>query len=283
MRSRDAAYIREMTGSDPKMSPEDIRLYMMGVHPGMAEHRRRFKHIPSEPRCKLCMVPFGGIGGAAFRVRGFGRSANPMLCSKCTVELAKNGLTGVEIPCTLLFSDVRGSTALGEKMRPTEFHAFLDRFYKLATRAIIDHDGLVDKLVGDEVIGLFFGGVSGPDHAGAGIRAALDLADRAADPKATPMGAIPVGTAVHTGDAFVGATALNGSVDDFTALGDTVNTTARLASAAGPGEVLVSSASVEAAHLAVEQDEHRVLGIRGRTEPIEVVVLRVGRPVPAAD
>ena len=81
----------------------------------------------------------------------------------------------------------------------------------------------------------------------------------------------------------IGATALDGSVDDFTALGDTVNTTARLASAAGPGEVLVSNAAAEAAHLAVDREEHRVLGIRGRTEPIEVVVLRVARPVPAAD
>ena len=274
MRLNKAAYIRYMTGSDPKMSPEDIRLYMMGVHPGFVEHRRRFKHIPSEPRCKLCLVPFGGIGGAAFRVGGFGRSSNPMLCTKCTVELAKSGLTGVEIPCTLLFSDVRGSTALGEKMRPTEFHAFLDRFYKLATRAVVDHDGLVDKLVGDEVIGLFFGGVSGPDHAGAGIRAALDLADRAADARATPMGPIPVGTAVHTGDAFVGASARDGSVDDFTAVGDTVNTTARLASAAGPGEVLVTTVSAEAAHLGIDDQERRVLELRGRSEPIEVVVLR---------
>jgi adenylate cyclase len=263
-----------MGGSNPKLTPEEIRLYMMGESPGLVEHRRLFKRIPAEPRCKLCLLPFGGIGGAAFRVRGFGRSSNPMLCNKCTVELEKNGLTGVEIPCTLLFSDVRGSTALAEKIRPTEFHAFLDRFYRLATRAVVDHDGIVDKLVGDEVIGLFFGGISGPDHAGSGIRAALDLADKAADPKATPMGPILVGTAVHTGDAFVGATGLHGSVEDFTALGDAVNTTARLASAAGPGEVLVSSASAEAAHLAVEQEVHRVLNIRGRTEPIEVVVLR---------
>ena len=75
-------------------------------------------------------------------------------------------------------------------------------------------------------------------------------------------------------EPIVGATGLHGSVEDFTALGDAVNTTARLASAAGPGEVLVSSASAEAAHLAVEQEVHRVLNIRGRTEPIEVVVLR---------
>jgi class 3 adenylate cyclase len=109
------------------------------------------------------MAPFGGLGGAAFRAAGFGRSTNPALCTKCTTELGKSGLTGVEIPCTLLFSDIRGSTALGERMRPKEFHDFLERFYKLATSIISDHEGIVDKVVGDEVIGLFFGGVSGPD------------------------------------------------------------------------------------------------------------------------
>ena len=67
-------------------------------------------------------------------------------------------MSGVEIPVTLLFSDVRGSTALGEQMRPSDFHAFLERFYRLASEAIIDHDGLVDKVVGDEVVALFFGG-----------------------------------------------------------------------------------------------------------------------------
>ncbi len=257
-----------------------VRQYMTGEYPGMAEQRRRFQRIPSEPRCKLCMVPFGGIGGAAFRVVGFGRSSNPMLCSKCTTELGRSGLTGVEIPCTLLFTDVRGSTSLAERMRPTDFHAFLDRFYKVATRAIVDHDGIVDKLVGDEVIGLFFGGVSGPDHAGAGIRAALDLADRAADPEATVSGPIPVGTAVHTGDAFVGASGADGSVEDFTALGDAVNAAARLASTAATGEVLVSCASAVAAHVPVDDCEHRVLELRGRSEPIEVVVLRHASSAP---
>lgn len=262
------------------MSPEEVRLYMMGEAPGMAEQRRRYRRFPSEPRCKLCMAPFGGVGGVAFRAAGFHRSSNPALCTKCTVELAKSGLTGVEIPCTFLFSDVRGSTALGEKMRPTEFHGFLDRFYKLATHAIVDHDGVVDKLVGDEVIGLFFGGVSGPDHAGAGIRAALDLAERAADPRATPMGPIPVGTAVHMGDAFVGATGEAGAVEDFTALGDAVNTTARLASAATAGEVLVSCDAAQAAGLDVDAHEHRTLDLRGRVEPIAVVVLRTGATRP---
>jgi adenylate cyclase len=262
-----------------RWTPEDVRLFMTGEHPGFVGYRQRFRRIPAEPRCKLCAVPFGGIGGKTFGALGYGRSSNPALCAKCTVKLAKFGLTGVEIPCTFLFSDIRGSTGVGERMPPSEFHDFLDHFYRLASRRIVSNDGIVDKLVGDEVIGLFFGGVSGPEHAAAGIRAAIELADEAASRKATPMGPIPVGTAVHTGDAFVGATDLEGAVADFTALGDAVNATARLASAAAAGEVLVSVAAADAAHTPAEGREHRTLPIRGRTEPIEVIVVRTARPV----
>jgi adenylate cyclase len=106
----------------------------------------------------------------------------------------------------LLFSDVR-STALGEQMRPTDFHAFLGHFYRLASEAIIRHDGLVDKVVGDEVVALFFGGIRGPNHGAAAVAAAIDVAERAARLDPTRSGPIPVGTAVHTGEAFVGGTA----------------------------------------------------------------------------
>jgi len=132
------------------------------------------------------------------------------------------------------------------------------------------------------VIGLFFGGVSGPRHAAAAIDAALDLAERAARPTATPSGVIPAGTAVHTGDAFVGATGPIGAVDDFTALGDAVNTTARLASAAAAGEVLVSIAAASAAGTPTDGLERRTLEIRGRSESLEVIVLRAAAPSIAA-
>jgi adenylate cyclase len=82
-----------------------------------------------------------------------------------------------------------------------------------------------------------------------------------------------VGTAVHTGDAFVGATGPGTTVEDFTALGDAVNITARLASAAAAGDVIVSAAAAEAADMATDHLERRTVAIRGRTEPIEVIVL----------
>jgi adenylate cyclase len=166
-------------------------------------------------------------------------------------------------------------------MRPTDFHAFLERFYRLASEAIIGHDGLVDKVVGDEVVALFFGGISGPNHAAAAVAAAIDVAERAARPDATPSGPIPVGTAVHTGEAFVGGTGPGGTIEDFTALGDVVNTAARLAAAARAGEVMASVAAAEAAGL--PSGERRTMDIRGRAEPIEVVVLRHRGVEPALD
>jgi adenylate cyclase len=276
-----SAYSAHMT--DEGMSVDEIRGWLTGEHPGLMDQRRRFQRFPASPRCKMCMAPFAGPGGLVFRVAGFGRFAgNPSICRMCITQMRKRGLSGVEIPLSLLFSDVRGSTAMGERMRPSEFHAFLHHFYRLASDAILEHDGLVDKIVGDEVIGLFFGGVSGPQHPAAAVAAAIDLAERAARPDATASGPIPAGTAVHSGDAFVGPTGPEGAVDDFTALGDAVNTTARLASAAGAGEVIVSLAAAEAAGTAIDGLEHRTVDIRGRTEPIEVVVLVSGGRIPAA-
>jgi adenylate cyclase len=151
-------------------------------------------------------------------------------------------------------------------------HAFLDHFYRLASEAIIRGDGLVDKVIGDEVVALFFGGISGPNHAAAAVTAAVNLAERAARADAAPSGPIPVGTAVHTGEAFVGGTGPGGTIEDFTALGDVVNTAARLASAARAGEVIVSVAAAEAA--GADSLERRTVEIRGRVEPVEVMVLR---------
>lgn len=260
----------------PTSTPdEELRQVLTGENRGLIGFRKAFRHIPTTPRCKLCAAPFGGAGGAVLRHFGFGRlPGNPAICTNCIMDFRKKGVTGAEIPVTLLFADVRGSTAIAEHMRPAEFRAFLDRFYTLGTETILRNDGLVDKLVGDEVIGLFFGGVSGPEHARAAVTAATELVARAGRDDASPVGPIPIGAGVHTGEAYVGTTGPVGAVDDFTALGDVVNTTARLASTAGRGELLVSVAAAAAAGHAIDGLERRTLEVRGRHEPVDVVVIR---------
>lgn len=260
----------------PADAPDEaFRKVLTGEHAGLTRMRSVFKRIPASPRCKLCTAPFEGVGGSVMRHFGFGRfPGNPALCTNCITGFRKKGLTGAEIPASLLFADVRGSTGIAERMRPSEFRAFLDRFYMIGTDAILGHDGLVDKLVGDEVIGLFFGGVSGPQHARGAVAAAIDLSARAGREDASPSGPIPIGVGVHTGDAYIGTTGPAGAVEDFTALGDVVNTTARLASTAAAGEILVSVAAAEAAEYAIDGLERQTLEVRGRHEPIDVVVVR---------
>ncbi len=84
-----------------------------------------------------------------------------------------------------------------------------------------------------------------------------------------------MGIGIHTGPAFVGVVGGEESPADFTALGDNVNITARLASEAGSGEILISEASYSAANLNRQDLEHRQMELKGKSEPIGVRVLRI--------
>ena len=258
-------------------TPEDaMRGFLSGEDPSVARMRRVMRRLPHGPHCKMCAAPFEGPAGAVLRHVGFARFAgNPAICGSCIKGLNKLGVFGAEIPVSLLFADIRGSTGIGERTSPAEFRAFLDRFYQLSSRAILDNDGMVDKFVGDEAIGLFVPGISGSEHTAAAIRAARALLEGVGRADASESGSIPVGAAVHTGEAFVGSTGASGVVNDFTALGDVVNTTARLASEAAAGELLVSVAAARAAgDLDSPSLEHRTLNLRGRSDAVEVIALR---------
>ena len=224
----------------------------------------------------MCFAPFEGPGAPLMRAMGRRRwEKNPNYCSICVTWLAEHR-GGAEIDLSFLFADVRGSTGLGERLSPTEFSELLNRFYEVAARVVVDHEGLVDKFVGDEIVAFFPPSFAGPAHAAVAIDAARTiLAKTGHNAGSEPW--VPVGAGVHTGVAFVGSVG-EGGVTDFTALGDAVNTTARLASAAGPGEILVSRASATAAGITTEGLEERHLELRGRAEPVDVVVLRAETP-----
>src|SRR6266540_3489780 len=239
---------------------------------------RRLYHLhgllPSDPRCKLCGSPFKGWGGFIMHLMGRDQSRyNPRFCEKCKVFEHPGG---AEVVLTMLFADVRGSTTLAEQMSAREFSQLINRFYKVATHVLIQTDALVDRLMGDEAIGLYIPGFAGPEHPRRAIEAAQELLKQTGrrDPKGPWL---PVGIGIHTGSAFVGIVGGEGSTADFTALGDNVNITARLASQAGPGEILISEASYTAANLNREDLEHRQLDLKGKSEPIGVRVLRVTR------
>jgi len=200
---------------------------------------------------------------------------NPNVCGQCIRGLRKLEPGGAEVALTLLFADVRGSTALAESMTPRAYAELIQRFFRAASDVFARGDAIIDQLVGDEAIGLFLPGYAGTDHAFRAVDAAWQLL------RATGHGGdappwIPVGAGVHTGVVYVGsiASGAGGSaLVDFTATGDAVNVTARLASAAGPGEILVSEAAAREARLAREGLEVRELHLKGKSDTTRVHVV----------
>lgn len=242
--------------------PLDWQALLVDGYEPLKKAQRIFRRLPHDPRCKLCQNPFAGVGGRLVGLMGRKPSRkNPNLCQACFDRLPSGG---IEIDVGVVFADVRGSTAMGEQSTATEFAGTLNEFYATATAALIRHDGLIDKLIGDEIMGLFIPGLAGTDYRRKTALAALDLADA--------IGDLPVGVSANAGIAFVGNVG-SGTVMDFTALGDAVNVGARLQSHASPGEVVLATdlyALVAADHPGARVER---IDVRGRDEPVDIAVL----------
>ena len=238
--------------------------------------RRILRVLPHGPRCQLCAAPFAGPAAPFMRAIGK-RSAtmNPHVCQTCFDVMAKHH-GGAEIETTFLFADIRGSTALAERMSPAEFHHLLDRFYATASNVVFAHDGSIDKFVGDELVAMYFPLISGPRHASLAIETAKALL-RATGHADADGPWVPLGAGVHTGPAWVGAVG-DEARTEITALGDAVNTAARLASAATAGEILVTTAAAAAAGLSAAL-EAEPLELKGKQDPTPVIRLRIGPEV----
>ena len=261
-----------MSDRPPAISSNDFtavwKSMLMGTDRCTPRNRERFQHLPRDPRCKMCAAPFAGPGALLMRQTGHGRwSKNPKYCAACFAALSTmHG--GAEIETSFLFADAAGSTSLAEKISPTEFRSRLDRFYDIASRILVDQDAIVDKFVGDEVIGIFIPALTGDRHAIRAVGAARDLID-AMEAERAEGRALPIGIGVGTGVAFVGAVG-QAPVTELTALGDVVNTTARLASAAAAGEYLIAEATARHADLDVSGLAMRELDLKGKSELVRV-------------
>jgi adenylate cyclase len=231
--------------------------------------RRVLGHIPRSPRCKTCQAPFEGPFRSVLRLVGKKPfEKNPRYCTGCYHWLTESK-GGAEVRLSMLFADVRGSTPMAERLGTSRFAGVMDRFYATGVDLLIKHDALVERFMGDQVVGYFLPGFTGPMHARSAINAGLELlAATGHAPGQEPW--VPVGVGVHTGDAYVGT--VGTEVLEFTALGEAVTLAARLASVAGAGELLATESAYAAAGMDMPA-ESRELELKGVTAPITVRVL----------
>jgi adenylate cyclase len=259
---------------------EEWKALLSGAHADRSQ-KSPLRFIPSNPRCKLCKAPFGAPGRLILRRFGFEPWAkNRKLCGRCFRGLSSHSamcpispdatdVRGAEVELSMLFADIRGSSKLARQMSVLDFTRLMDRFYKVSSDVLVDHDAIIEKFVGDEIVGLFLPFLAGPDHASHAVEAARALLS--ATGAGSPEGPwVPLGAGVHSGTAFVG---MVGTADarDFTALGDPMNVAAHLASQAAAGEILVTPQVVERTSLAAESLEQRHVSLKGH--PLDVFVV----------
>ncbi len=259
---------------DAEHGPDDEswRGMLDGTDPSLTQVRSFWRRLPSSPRCKVCAAPFHGLGGLLSKAIRHTEvmPGNPLMCNACFGSLVKNP-GGAEVDVSVLFADIRGSTGLAERVGAARFRKLLQSFYDKATAAIERNDGIIDKLLGDGVMALFIPVIAGENHRLRAIEAGRQVVRRV-DLSELPKEGVRVGVGVQSGSTFVGVVGAGDRLD-FSALGDVVNTAARLGSIAGPGELMVSGETWRAAHLSAAGREVRQLDIAGRQAQLETVVL----------
>lgn len=264
-------------------TPEDEwRAYLDGTHYEIVWGRRLYRGIPWAPRCQVCLAPFGGPGGVVFRAIGIRRwDKNPNVCNHCIRALIKHEVMGAEAEISFLFADVRRSSELARRMDSLEFARLMQRFYRVANDVLLANSAILDKFVGDEAVGFFMPFMTGPDHAGAALRAARELLDATGHGRDGDEPWIPLGAGVNTGRTFVGMVS-SGSGSEFTAFGDPINVAAHLAAVAGPGEILTTSDTLDAARLDPDSFERRAVSLKGHHVGAFVLPVSSGRPPASA-
>jgi adenylate cyclase len=186
---------------------------------------------------------------------------------------------GLEMNVGILFADVRGFTSLAERQSPDTVTTLLNRFYATAVDVLCDH-AIIDKLVGDQVMALYLPGIFPGEPAEHMLTDAKALLASAGYDGGRPW--VKLGIGLDFGTAFVGNVGSQ-EVKDFTAIGDVVNTAARLQAAAAGGEIVMSSRVHGRISEHAPGAEGRELVLKGKSEPEIAIVHRLDRGKPAPD
>lgn len=182
-------------------------------------------------------------------------------------------LGGVNQTITVLFADIRGFTSLSETEQPEKIVALLNRYFSAISEIIFGNGGTLDKYIGDGIMALFGAPTASPDDARNAVKAAVEMQRKVAELnpqlKADGFAEIAIGVGLHTGVATVGYI---GSElrSEYTAIGDTVNLSARLESNTTGGQILISGATAAAAGDIFPLVRRDPLTVKNRLQPVDV-------------
>lgn len=179
-----------------------------------------------------------------------------------------------QVEVSVLFADIRGFTRLSEGLTPNQVMELLNNYCNTMARIVFEHNGLIDKYIGDAIMAVFGSPEPEPRHAFRAVECAVAM-QQAARMLAIQGQPVLIGVGVHTGEVVQGNVG-HQRMMQFTAVGDTVNTASRLCSAAGPGQVIISEAT--AIHMGPPPyfiSPNKPLELKGKSAPLNTFEVKV--------
>jgi len=236
---------------------------------------------PTAPDFAFCVRCGGHLGGATAAAA----APQPQKSAPLPLNQAPHAGYADRRPATVLFADLTGFTSLGERLDPEDVRALQNELYEELRSALTQFGGFMEKFVGDAVMAVFGAPVAHEEDPERALRAALEMHRRVAALSARwerRLGRpLTLHVGVNTGRVVAGN--IGSTEGAYAVTGDTVNTAARLQSAAGPAETLVSGSTYLLTHHAFAFEQRGSVALKGKAEPIPVYRL-IGveeRPRPA--
>jgi len=199
----------------------------------------------------------------------FNRYVSPSIVNEILHHREDLQLGGTSKDVTVLFIDLRGFTSLSEQKPPEEIIGILNEYLQLCTEVIFNHQGTLDKFIGDGVMAFFGAPLDIGDHTEKAVMAALEMKQKA---QSFPH-PVSFGMGIHCGEVIVGNVGSKRRLD-YTVIGDVVNLASRLESQAKPGQILVSEAVHEKMHHRCSTEFLGMREIKGKAQPIPIYEIR---------
>jgi len=201
----------------------------------------------------------------------FGRSVGPKIM-EAILASGRDFLKGERSQVTVLFSDMRGFTSVAERTGAESLVTVLNEHFEAMTSIIMQHEGTLDKFMGDEVMALFGAPLPLEDHALRAVRTALEMQrahqELMARWEAAGQEAVPIGIGINSGDMIVGQIG-SSKFTDYTVIGDNVNLGSRLCGVAKGHQILISEATYQLVRHAVQVNQLAPIQVKGKVQPVQ--------------
>jgi PAS domain S-box-containing protein len=197
------------------------------------------------------------------------RMVSPAIIAQIDPDSLQIG--GQRVQITTLFADIRGFTSYSEKRSPEELVAVLNRYLAAGAEAVLAEEGTVDKFLGDAVMAWYNAPVPQADHTLRAVRSALGLkaAVEKLHAELPPEAQLSFGVGIHYGEAVLGWIGTEKRLE-YTAIGDSVNTTKRIQENSAKGQILISKEAYERVKKQVLAEPYAPLQVKGKSAPVEV-------------